>query len=78
MRALRWTRLLTLSCLLVCVIGCGDTKIIFTTPDTILRTGPDVEGTVYVLDAETKEWVLVEEPVRIPEGMYIISPPPKE
>lgn len=54
--------------------GCNSTRVVFVSEDHPIRIGPDVKGRVYYLDAQTGEWTLSNNRVRIPEGWFAVSP----
>ena len=47
--------------------GCGTTRAVFIHDGDLIRIGPNVKGSVYVLQGG--EWVLTKA-VKIPEGWY--------
>jgi len=49
------------------VTGCGTTRAVFIHDGDLIRIGPNVKGSVYVLQGG--EWVLTKA-VKIPEGWY--------
>jgi hypothetical protein len=55
--------------LLISVIGCGSTRVVFVdTSADLIRIGPNVSGKCYVL--KNGEWVLSKGKVKLPEGWY--------
>lgn len=57
---------------LLSLSGCVTRQAVFVEPGTIIRTGPDVSGRVYV--QINGEWILTDNKVDIPEGLYIVTP----
>lgn len=55
--------------LLISLVGCGSTKVVFVdTQSNLVRLGPGIEGKVYVL--KNGEWILSKNKVKLPEGWY--------
>jgi hypothetical protein len=62
-------RILAITLLLVSVVGCGSTRVVFVdTQADLIRIGPDVTGKCYVL--KNGEWILSKNKLKIPEGWY--------
>jgi hypothetical protein len=61
--------LLTLLAAIGSATGCGGTKVLLPQSGTLIRSGPDVSGKVYMWDGS--QWVLSANKVRIPEGWFI-------
>ena len=53
--------------LLVCASGCATRTVVIDSAADVVRLGPDVRGTVYVL--RDKAWVKTSA-VKLPEGWY--------
>ena len=62
-------KILAATILLISVIGCGSTRVVFVdTQADLVRIGPDVTGRCYIL--KNGEWVLSKNKVKLPEGWY--------
>ena len=60
---------LAITILMINVIGCGSTRVVFVdTQSDLIRIGPDVVGKCYVL--KNGEWVLSKNKMKLPEGWY--------
>ena len=60
---------LTITILLVSVIACGSTRVVFVdTQADLVRIGPNVTGRCYIL--KNGEWVLSKNRVKLPEGWF--------
>ena len=55
------------SCGILILSACGTTRAVFIHDGDLIRLGPDVSGTVYVL--KNGEWVLTKK-TKLPEGWY--------
>ena len=70
-------RILAITLLLVSVVGCGSTLVVFVdTQADLIRIGPDVTGKCYVL--KNGEWVLSKNKLKLPEGWYAGGKPREE
>ena len=74
----RWSRSLrtaTLACGIACCAGCETApRVVLVPQGHVMRVGPDAELLVYT-EGSQGEWVLSAEPVRVPEGWYIVDDP---
>jgi hypothetical protein len=64
-----WLMAFVVLTVLVLSLGCGGTKVLLPQSGTLIRSGPDVSGKVYMWDGS--QWVLSANKVRIPEGWFI-------
>ena len=55
------------SCGILILMGCGTTRAVFIHDGDLIRLGPDVAGTVYVL--KNGEWILTKK-AKLPEGWF--------
>ena len=58
-----------MACSLTLLPSCA-TRTTVVSPSGIVRLGPDVEGHVYTWNADTKQWELSKNKVRLPEGWF--------
>jgi hypothetical protein len=64
-----WLMAFVVLTVLVLSLGCGGTKVLLPQSGTLIRSGSDVSGKVYMWDGS--QWVLSANKVRIPEGWFI-------
>ena len=66
-------------CATVFGIGCGGPRVVFVNSGDVARVGPGMRGKVYVPQNDPDApWLLSASSVTIPEGWYIVPPPPDE
>ena len=66
---LKHLKKLLMSSVMLCVVSCGTTKVVFIHESKdVVRLGPDVTGKVYF--RQNGQWVLSKNKVRLPEGWY--------